>query len=390
MNIRYQIRLTPEERCALRLLCEGGQHKVRRIKRAQILLAADAGQSDATIAATLSVGTSTVYRTKQRFVQAGLEPALSEAPRPGGVRKLNGPEEMLLVAVACSQPPSGWAHWTMELLADKLVQLTAQPSLSRETVRRRLHEKQLKPWQKKMWCIAKVDAEYIARMEDVLELYTKPTDAAHPVVCFDETPVQLIAESRAPQPTAPGHPARIDYEYCRNGTCNLFVFVDAHRSFRHVKVTEQRTCVDFAHCMRDLVDLHYPDAEKIRVVLDNLSTHSQGALYQAFAAGEARRILRRLEFHYVPKHASWLNLVEIEIGVLSGQCLDRRIADVETLKSEVVAWAQQRNETGAQIRWLFDVEQARTKLGRRYPVPADSDTPAQSPLAPEQTYRTAA
>lgn len=167
-----------------------------------------------------------------------------------------------------------------------------------------------------MWCIPEVDGDFVARMEDVLDLYTKTPNPSEPVVSFDESPIQLIGETRVPVPQQPGKPARIDYEYRRNETANLFVFVDTHTPWRHVKVTEHRTAIDFAECMRDLVDLHYPDAPLIRVVLDNLSTHRLAALYQAFPPGEARRIARRMELHHTPKHASWLNMVEIEIGVL--------------------------------------------------------------------------
>jgi len=205
-------------------------------------------------------------------------------------------------------------------------------------------------------------------MEDVLELYAEPADPAMPVVCFDESPTQMIGESRTPIPAKPGTRAKIDYEYRRNGTANLFVFLDAHRPWRHVKVTDRRTAIDYAHCMRDLVDVHYPQAEKIRVVQDNLSTHRPGALYQAYPPEEARRILRRLEFHYVPKHASWLNMVEIEIGVLVRQCLDRRIPDRATMEREIAAWSLARNAAGARVLWLFDVTRAREKLGRSYPL----------------------
>ena len=175
-------------------------------------------------------------------------------------------------------------------------------------------------------------------MEDVLDLYAEPPDSKRPVVSFDESPTQLIGEVRQAIPPAPGQLERYDCEYRRNGTVNLFLFLDVHQPWRKVKVTDHRTAIDFAECMRDLVDRHYPDAERIRVVLDNLSTHSAGALYQAFAPEEARRILRRLEFHYGPKHASWLNMVEIEIGVLRTQCLDRRIGERERLESEIAAW----------------------------------------------------
>jgi len=199
-----------------------------------------------------------------------------------------------------------------------MVKLTDHDSLSRETVRRRLAENHLKPWQKDMGCIPKVDAEYVARMEDVLDLYAEPPDPKRPVVGFDESPTQLIGEARQPIPAAPGRPERFDYQYRRNGVVNLFVFLDAHRSWRRVKVTSHRTADDFALCMRELVDVDFPEAERIRVVLDNLSTHTAAALYARFPPAEARRVLRRLEFHYTPKHASWLNMVEIEIGVLKG------------------------------------------------------------------------
>jgi transposase len=324
------------------------------------LLAADARTGDEDIATTLSVGGSTVYRTKRRFVEGNLAKALS-------VRKLSGKEEALLVATACSSPPEGRARWTLELLTGELVKLTEHESLSRETVRRRLAENKLKPWRKDMWCIPQVDAEYVARMEDVLDLYAEPPDPKRPVVCFDESPTQLIGEVREPIPAEPGHPERYDYEYRRNGTVNLFVFLDAHHSWRKVKVTDRRTSEDFAACMRDLTDIHFPESDKIRVVLDNLSTHSDAALYQAFPAPEARRVLRRLEFHYVPKHASWLNMVEIEIGVLRGQCLDRRIAEREQLVSEIAAWERQRNAEGARIKWMFTAEKARSKMARAYP-----------------------
>jgi transposase len=372
MNVRYRVELSHAERTELRALLSGGKQAARKLKRAQILLAADAGASDEAIAASVGVGGSTVYRTKRRFVLGNLEAALSEEPRPGADRKLSGKEEALLVATACSNPPEGRARWTLELLADELVRLTEHGSLSRETVRRRLAENHLKPWRKDMWCIPQVDGEYVARMEDVLDLYAEPPDPKRPVVCFDESPVQLIGETRQPIPAMPGQLERYDCEYKRNGTANLFILLDVHRSWRRVKVTDSRAAVDFAACMRELCDVHFPKAERIRVVLDNLSTHSAGALYQAFPAAEARRMLRRLEFHYTPKHASWLNMVEIEIGVLRSQCLDRRIATKASLIAEVAAWERHRNASGARIQWMFTTYKARAKMGRAYPQPNES------------------
>jgi transposase len=369
MNVRYRVELNQEERDQLTALLSGGKHAVRKLKRAQILLAADAGASDEAIAISVAVGGSTVSRTKRRFVDGNLEAALSEEPRRGADRKLSANEEALLVATACSSPPEGRARWTLELLAGAMVKLTEHEGLSRETVRRRLAENDLKPWRKDMWCIPQVDGTYIARMEDVLDLYAEAPDPKRPVVCFDESPTQLIGEVSQPVPARPGQLERYDYEYRRNGTVNLFVFLDAHRPWRTVKVTEHRAARDFAECMRELVDIHYPQAEQIRVVLDNLSTHSTGALYETFPAAEARRVLRRLEFHYTPKHASWLNMVEIEIGVLRSQCLDRRIGERERLVSEIAAWEQQRNAAAATIKWMFTTERARSKLARAYPDP---------------------
>jgi transposase len=372
MNVRYRVELSHAERTELRAVLSGGKQAARKLKRAQILLAADASASDEAIAASVGVGGSTVYRTKRRFVLGNLEAALSEEPRPGADRKLSGKEEALLVATACSNPPEGRARWTLELLADELVRLTEHGSLSRETVRRRLAENHLKPWRKDMWCIPQVDGEYVARMENVLDLYAEPPDPKRPVVCFDESPVQLIGETRQPIPAMPGQLERYDCEYKRNGTANLFILLDVHRSWRRVKVTDSRAAVDFAACVRELCDVHFPKAERIRVVLDNLSTHSAGALYQAFPAAEARRMLRRLEFHYTPKHASWLNMVEIEIGVLRSQCLDRRIATKARLIAEVAAWERHRNASGARIQWMFTTYKARAKMGRAYPHPNES------------------
>ncbi len=211
MTIRYRVDLSETERCELEAMLRGGTHAARTLKRAQILLAADAGVGDEMIATTVAVGASTVYRTKRRFVEGNLERALNEEPRPGAARKLSGKDEALLVATACSSPPEGRARWTLELLSDTLVQLTGHESLSRETVRRRLAENALKPWRQKMWCVPKVNGEYVARMEDVLDLYAEPPDPKRPVVCFDESPTQLIGEVRQSIAAEPGQLKRYDY-----------------------------------------------------------------------------------------------------------------------------------------------------------------------------------
>lgn len=208
----------------------------------------------------------------------------------------------------------------------------------------------------------------MCRMEDVLELYEEPYDPARPVVCFDEMPVQLVGEARVPQPAAPGRAARYDYEYRRNGTANLFVGFEPKAGRRYVDATDSRTKLDFAAQMKALSDERYPEAEVIRVVLDNLNTHRPASLYEAFPPPEARRLLRRLEFRHTPKHASWLNQVEIELSVLRAQCLDRRIPDRETLEREVAAWEAERNRAGATVEWRFTNQDARTKPERLYPA----------------------
>ena len=205
-------------------------------------------------------------------------------------------------------------------------------------------------------------------MEEVLDVYQRPYDPQRPVVCFDESSKQLIGHGHPPLSQQPGQVQRFDYEYERHGTCNLFMFFEPLPGWRHVKVTDQRTKIDYAHCLKDLVDQHYPEAEVICIVQDNLNTHKPAALYDAFPPEEAHRILQRLEFHYTPKHGSWLNMAEIELNVLANQCLDRRIADKLFLISEVAAWEDERNIQAVSPNWHFSTHDARIKLKRLYPI----------------------
>lgn len=204
-------------------------------------------------------------------------------------------------------------------------------------------------------------------MEDVLELYAEPYDAAYPVVCFDESPYQLISETRVPLPLEQGQPQRYDYEYKREGTCNLFMFFQPLAGWRHVKITERRTAIDWAHCMQDLVDSHFPDAVLISVVQDNLNTHTPASLYEAFEPAEARRIISKIDFRYTPKHGSWLNMAECEFAVVLGQCLDQRIPTIGAVRRQTAAWEKRRNTAKATVKWRFTTTKARTKLKRLYP-----------------------
>jgi hypothetical protein len=211
------------------------------------------------------------------------------------------------------------------------------------------------------------NAAFVAAMEDVLDVYHRPHDPQRPLVCLDETSKQMIKETRTPIPSAPGRKARHDYEYERNGVANLFMMFAPLEGWRHVKVTDRHAAIDYAHALRDLSDVHFPNATKIVLVQDNLSTHTPASLYAAFPAAEARRLAERFELHYTPKHGSWLDLAESELGVLASQCLDRRIPDKETLIREVAAWQANRNKRCVQADWQFKTEDARIKLKRLYP-----------------------
>ena len=211
------------------------------------------------------------------------------------------------------------------------------------------------------------NAEFVARMEDVLEVYQRPYDAKRPVVCLDEQPTQLVGETRRPIPVRPGQPARYDYEYERLGSATNFMLTEPLGGWRKVNVRETKTAIDLAEEIRELLDVDYPDAETVVLVWDNLNTHTPASLYKAFEPAEARRLLQRLEIHYTPKHGSWLDVAEIELSVFTKQCLARRIDNIETLRSEAKAWADARNAAQTGVDWQFSNEQARIKLKHLYP-----------------------
>lgn len=367
MNIKYVVALNEDEKISLTQLLSKGKASARMLKRANILLMSDKRKyKDKEISAVLNVSTSTIYRTKKRFVEEGLVEALNEGARQGMPRKLDANQEALLISLACTKPPKGCARWTLSLIAEKFILLSDVEPVSVETIRRRFKENDLKPWQKKMWCVGKMNADYVAQMEHILDLYAQPKNVKQPIVNFDEAMKQLVSDITSPSQTKRGQVARMDYEYKRVSVANIFMFFDRHRGWRKAKATSTKKANDFAQCMKELVDEHYPEAEKIHVVMDNYGTHKAGSLYKAFKPEEALRILNRLEFHYTPKHASWLNMVEIEIGNMNQQCLDRRIPSWDELKSELEAWEKRKNNAGDTINWMFNVDSARKKLTRAY------------------------
>ena len=272
-----------------------------------------------------------------------------------------------MIAMACGEPPEGRAVWTLKLLADQLVECEIVETISTETVRRVLKNER-KPWLKQSWCIPPgQSADFVCAMEDVLEVYQRPYDGNDVLVCMDETSKQLVKETRVPRPAAPGAVSAYDYEYERNGVSSLFMLFSPLEGRRRVEVKERRTKVDWAHVIQRLVDEDYPDRDRIMLVMDNLNTHKLSSLYEAFEPSEVRRIAERLEIHYTPKHGSWLNMAEIEIGVLARQCLERRIPDRETLRGEVETWQKSRNRDAVRVNWRFTTENARIRLRSLYP-----------------------
>ena len=325
------------------------------------------GWSDSRIIKALETSPSMVYRVRKQLVEEGFEAVLSRKQRatPAVARIFDGEKEAKLIALACSKPPKGRVRWTLRLLSG------ARHRRSRQRLnnRTRAQKNTLKPHRRQQWVIPpKANSAFVAAMEDVLAVYTRPRDPDRPLVCLDETSKQLVAETRVPIPLKPGRPARHDYEYDRNGTANLFMLFAPLEGWRHVKVTDRHTAVDYAHVLKDLADIHFSNARTIVLVQDNLNIHSKASLYEAFPAAEARRLVERFEWNYTPKHGSWLDLAESELGVLTSQCLDRRIPDKATLIEEIAAWEHDRNANHTKADWQFTTKNARIKLKHLYPA----------------------
>ena len=370
---KYRVTLTAEERTELERLVSVGKGAARKLTHARILLLADtaagAEHSDEEIVAALRVGLCTVGRVRQRLVTQGLPAALNpraQPQRPDKI-KIKGDVEQALIRLACSEPPEGRCHWTLQLLTDELVVVGLVEDISTETVRQALKKTTSNRGSLPRGASPRAEADYVWRMEDVIQTYSLPYDPAYPVVCFDEACKQLLGEVRPAQRPRPGAPARVDYEYERKGVCHQLLMCEPLRGWRHVRVTERRTRQDYAWCVRELVDVYYPEARKIRLVQDNLNTHDGASLYQAFPPAEARRLLDRIEFHYTPKHGSWVNMAETEIRIMNGQCLDRRLDSQSAIAKEVASWEARRNAQKARIHWTFTLAAARRKLRKLYP-----------------------
>lgn len=372
---KYTVQLEREQRTLLESMLSGGKASARSQTHARILLKADEGGqgpawSDKQIAETLEVGRATVERVRRRFSEGGMLDALVRRAQPERPekRKMEGELEARLVTLACSQTEAGHERWTVRLLAQKLVQLGYVDEISHQTVWVTLKNNELKPWLKKQYCIPpEANADFVYHMEDVLEVYQRPYDARFPKLCMDEGSKQLLAHTREPVKMQAGKAERIDYEYEREGVCNVFVAVEPETGACLLQVSERRTKQEWAQFLREVIDVHYSQAEKIVLVMDNLNTHTPSSFYEVFPPEVARRLTEKLEIHYTPKHGSWLNMAEIELSVLARQCLHQRLASLDAVTAQVDAWQQQRNQAHVTINWRFTTQDARIKLKRLYP-----------------------
>jgi transposase len=337
----------------------------RVIRRANILNCLHLGYGSTEIADILNVDRRTVTNVGNAYIEGGLDAALYDEERSGRPIDFDDRERSRIIAMICSAPPDGTYRWTLDLLAQeaerrKLIDST----ISREQIRIILQEHDLKPWQEKMWCIGDLDEEYIARMEDVLDVYERPYDQKNPVICVDEKPVPLISDTRERIiPQGPGEILKKDYEYDRNGSVNVFCAVEPKAGVYINTVTENRSGPEFGKFLKSII-LKYAGAKKIVLVMDNLSTHTKKSLTVFYGDDEGERLWSKFEVHYTPKHGSWLNQAEIAIGMYSRQCLgDGRIGDFENLKFQTKAWNKRANKKKIKIQWRFTKQKARKSFG---------------------------
>ena len=344
--------------------------------RCAILLAADTskGRSEKTyreIASASGASEATVITTLKEFLTDGITKMITPNRDPASDvarLKVTGDVEAKIIATACSAAPKGYARWTLNLLYNQMMVVLEDISISRSIIGRILMKNDLRPHLNAYWCIPpEEDAEFVANMEDILDVYQRPYDPKYPLWCMDEKPYQILGEAREPLPMRPGNLAKVDSEYVRNGTVSIFCFIQPHTGKILHSVEPTRTAVDWAEKIKYLVDEVEPDAEKIILVMDNLNTHNISSLYKAFPPEEARRIAKKLEVHYTPKHGSWLDIAEIGINIMTRECLNRRIPSIEALKEELKAWNDEYDKDPSPVNWQFQADDSRIKLKRLYP-----------------------
>jgi hypothetical protein len=374
VNKKYIVRLTDQEQSELAAVIKKLKGTGQKVRRAQVLFKADVdgpNWTDQRIAEAFGCRTKTVENIRQRLVERGFRETLDGGKRetPPVEKLLSGDQEARIIATRLGSPPPGYANWTLRLLARKVMELGIAESVSYETVRRMLKKNGMTNRKIEYWVIPpEADGEFVAHMEEVLETYEKPYNPACPVLCMDEQPVQLLKETRTPIPATADHGKRVDYEYERAGTTNIFMFTEPLAGWREVAVRETRTKVDWAIEMARLLEGRYADATRVILVCDNLNTHTKGAFYESFEPAQARQLVRRIEFCHTPKHGSWLNIAENELSSLTRQCVaGRRFGDSQTLRAETTAWSSDVNDTQRGVDWQMKIDDARYKLKSIYP-----------------------
>ena len=369
-----RISLTKKERKIIRHLQKKTSSSNARTRYA-ILLAADENVhghniSNADIANASGSCVATVIDTLKKYCSSGMEAAIKPTRNPNSDTarlKATGDVEAKIIAKACTAPPEGYARWTVTLLTKESA-VILEEKLSRASIGRVMQRNELKPHLTSYWCIPPTeDGDFVAAMEDVLDIYQRPYDPENPVWCMDEKPYQILDDSRKPLPMRPGDVTKIDSEYVRNGTVSVFCFIQPHTGRIEHSVEPTRTAVDWAEKIQYLVDVIEPEAKKITLIMDNLNTHKPGSLYKAFLPKEAKRILDKLDIHYTPKHGSWLDIAEIGIDIMTRECLNRRIPDIESLRTELKAWNDAYAKDPSPVNWQFKTSDSRIKLKKLYP-----------------------
>lgn len=392
---KFDVTLSDSEETFLQQITRSGSAcSARVILHAQILLHSndrkpELKRDNRELAEWFGISPTTVNHIRKAYSTGGLDSALYRKTRitPPVASKITGDFEAKVIAAALGPPPSGYARWTLRLLAEHCMENQYIVSVSHSTIGEMLNSNELKPHLSKYWCIPKQnDAAFVANMEDVLEIYHRPYCEEYPVICMDEKPIQLLGETRerikaAPLHTdpetelpKPGYCEKIDSEYIRCGTASIFMFTEPLRGWRHVTALQRRTKGDYAQMMKQIAEEYYPDSKKIIVVSDNLNTHNKAAFYEAFSPKTAFWLSQKFDMHYTPKHGSWLNIAETELSALSVQCLgNQRIDEIDHLNAIMEQWEKARNSKQIGVDWQFTTDDARTRLKRLYPKPLFED-----------------
>jgi len=362
------IKLRKEELVKIKILTKKGLEDVRVVKRALVLKSRHLGISTESIIELLDVDAKTVTNTLNNYREFGFEKTIYDAPRTGRPINFDDSDKANIIAMVCSNPPDGYARWTLDLIAEQTVHRGIVDTISKSKIQIILEEHELKPWREKMWCVPKLDEEYIKRMEDILGVYEKGYDKNNPVICFDEKPVALIGDKHEKILSLPGKEGKKDYEYTRNGSANVFCAVEPLVGRYINKVTLNRKSSELSKFLKEL-SRTYKEAKKIVLIMDNLNTHTKKSLTDFYGKDQGEELWSKFEVYFTPKHASWLNQAEIAIGMYSRQCLgDGRVGNFNKLKAITSHWNKSTNKKKTQIQWKFNRQKAREKFEYTYDI----------------------